>query len=524
MPVKLVSFITLALILSINGYPGPHDNTSPELVFSGYLEAMIAGDWNEVAEYWLEKEVTASHRLGIVYVDVPVKIECASPLFTHLDHIRSGDIRLAVRTREKSSDYARMQVILQAPNDSLESQYFLIRTDDGWKLQSSLSRATRNWQNLSTKYFDLFYRNPAILNEFALDSLDGFVDYIGRELGIDSDRMKSLHEVKIPYYLCSENDIAEITGFKCQGIVDLPHDAIISRQLPHYHELVHLLINYDLAEVPLYTQPFLQEGLAVAYGGRWGKSPEVILQMGQFILANDFLELQDLLSHDGFHRKIGSPDLSYPVAGILTRYLIEKFGIDSFKSLYLRLSGTSDEVTSMTWRTVKAEIETIYHKSWDEITSEFQEYSQKYAHSGIIPGGEIPASEPDRTLESDSVTVRIWQAEEFLRFEIISSSKQPEGVILITPARSVNMKYQSWVFEDQLPDKDYRGEVLGIHFTAAEVGLYHYPTNNLLAKYVYSFRPDERYWSEANGILKFSLSRAGFNIHLDACDIYVVDN
>ena len=84
----------------------------------------------------------------------------------------------------------------------------------------------------------------------------------------------------LPLALKVLRQIELLTGHDAHGMTNFQFDAIISRHLPHTHELVHMLYNFAQEDLPLFTLPVLQEGLACCLGGRWGKSPDVINYWG----------------------------------------------------------------------------------------------------------------------------------------------------------------------------------------------------------------------------------------------------
>jgi hypothetical protein len=143
-----------------------------------------------------------------------------------------------------------------------------------------------------------------------------------------------LKKEKIIYILCKDEDeIEKLTGYKARGMFNLAYDYVISTFNCHYHELLHLLMNYKLKNIPPYTHSFLQEGFAVSFGGRGGKEPEVILNLGCFIAESKFLEYKELLSLDKFRNFDVS--MSYPLSGLYNNFIISNFGIDNYLKLYL---------------------------------------------------------------------------------------------------------------------------------------------------------------------------------------------
>jgi hypothetical protein len=354
----------------------------------------------------------------------------------------------------------------------------------------------------------IYYNDEALINDFAVRELDHFIEATGEKLGISAERMNLLQKEKINYYLTSEEMVEKLTGFKTQGMSNLQFDAVITQNLPHYHELTHLLMNFALGELPLYTLPFLQEGIAVSLGGRWGKAPEVLMQMGWFILEKRFFALEDILSYQEFHQTVASPEISYPLSGIFTQFLIEKMGIEQFEKLYLNLSGTSEGLGNFSAEQVRKQIEKYMNSDWQNICNNFEKYRSNFKYSGILPGsGKIQLiTAPE--IVSDHFEVYIEDIKVVYCFEIRCLTENTKGAMLLTPKKTeANSNYQSTLFAEQFPQDDYDKEAYGIIFTPEEVGLYDYRINLLLAKYVQSFNPCDDYWNEKEKMIKFSLEK-----------------
>ena len=67
-------------------------------------------------------------------------------------------------------------------------------------------------------------------------------------------------------------------------------------------------MNFKLRKQHLYTIPILREGIAVKLGGRWGKAPSTLKDLGAFIYKNQILEIDSILTMTDFERRRGTPD------------------------------------------------------------------------------------------------------------------------------------------------------------------------------------------------------------------------
>jgi hypothetical protein len=124
---------------------------------------------------------------------------------------------------------------------------------------------------------------------------------------------------RIEYYRhASSNALRDRVGFEALGVTDLATGRIDSIRDFHPHELVHAVAG-RIGRPPV----FFAEGLAVALAGagRW-RGRDLDAAARQALAANPSLE--PFLTH--FTEQ--DPDTAYAVAGSLTAYLLDRFGIE----------------------------------------------------------------------------------------------------------------------------------------------------------------------------------------------------
>ena len=361
------------------------------------------------------------------------------------------------------------------------------------------------------------FSDSTLINPFALKSLDTFINKIADTLKIFPEKMKILAENKIDYLLCNKEEMKLLTGFDANGISNLQFDAIVSRHLPHPHELVHLLINYSLGELPLFTLPVLQEGFAVALGGRWGKSPEVVKQLSPILISENICKLDDLLLSVGFNQTM--PDISYPVAGSFSKMLISEYGIDNYKKIYLLLSGSLDKVQKLTPSEVKITIEQICKTDWETINNQFKRHLDQLKNINLKPGISKSGNNISE-LSGDSLIVFVKETEDCYEFIIRSLNNTPAGTILLHNNNYLSSgNYRSSMYTEQFPNSEYSGFKYGIKFDINETGFYNYMTNCLEAKYATAFSPNINYWDEKLSSISFSLKKSVLQTDLKTFDM-----
>lgn len=481
----------------------------PTQVFNDYLDALLRSEPLRAESHWIQEEIEKSRRLGIEFTRIEAKYDCASPVIENLDMIRNGQIEVVTGQPVYHETWIELPVKLVQDSSSVSTVYYLVKRGDTWKLSAPLFIFTENWNTITTDYVSLHYSDSTLVNSYALQKLDWFIDTLGVQLNLSIPDKEHLKKARLHYYLCNEEEIELLTGFPAQGMTNLQFDAVISRQLPHYHELSHFMVNYSMRRLPLYTLPCLQEGLACYLGGRWGKTPELILYAGYYTCELGLTSLEEVLTYDGFHRQVGMPDITYPVSALLVKTMIDNTGMDKFHEFYLDMSGTSREVISLGKRRIQSRISNFSNASWVDFTNMFKTTTKGYKYCGIIPGAPTEETEPILDISSGSMTVSISETDEQYCFRINGMEQVGSGAVLLSDSSlAVEGSYQSWMFTEQNPDHEYCGEIFGIRFSSTDVGLYNYLDNTLSAKYIHSFLPSDEYWIPGEMTLTFCLQKS----------------
>ncbi len=504
--------------------------SQPAKTMETYLNALRNSDWDTAEQCWTPEAVLASKHLGIVFTDFLPKYDNASPLITYHDAISSGQATVKTGEIITYENYCMIPVTVVIGKDSTSTSYLMEQIDERWLISSPLFLFTRDWQTIETTYAIIHFNDSTLINDYALKNLDEWTLKIGRELRIPKDKMIQLQRQKIHYYLGSEEDVKLLTGFNTYGMTNLQFDAIISQYLPHPHEMVHLLINFGLEEKPLYTMPFLQEGLASYVGGRWGKSPEVIRMMGSYLLRNSVVELDSVLTWSGFNYSIGMSDLTYPVSAEFVGFLIRNRGWNNFQDVYLDFSDLPVNLMGRSAQTIHQDLIKTKNNRWADITESFQIAMTNDSLSGIIPGKEIkpgmgisPKILQEFTKEGVSVKISGSLPSEFPnhsdsiltsdRYSAIIEAIIPDDLTTVTlfytDSNLVSSdRYMSRLFREQFPNMDYSKECFALRFSNREAGIYNYLTNCLEAKYVVDFNPSNDYWDAKQRKVTFSVTES----------------
>jgi len=481
---------------------------SPRDIVQAYVDAQIAADYTAAASFWDDRALDRSAQLGITFAGVPAKYDCASPVMLYLDGLQNGQVKARITQEKIDGDIGRVEVALSNDDTEVTYWYYVAKRDGAWKISSPLFLYTDGWVKQETKYTRIIHDPGRFVHPRAARAIDRFIEETCRTLGVPDDRMAQLREKKIDYYYCNQDEFRELTGFDAHGLGILQFDAIVSRHLPHDHELVHVLVNYALETPRLFTVPFLQEGLACMLGGRWERSPRVIDYSGFVSLNYDLCAPDDVLTFDDFHKTIGSPDITYPVSSLLCRYLIHIGGMDNFKRLYSRLSGSQFDIRGFDRETIQYTISEVFNRPWSEIQSGFGTFWPRYESVGMNPGSPCTTEKLISETTGDDITARLYECGENTVFQITLPEATASGVLAFVDSHgSAVHGFRSKLFSTHVPESNDPQPDYGIKFSAAEAGLYDYVCDELLVNFVPALSTKSGYWDEAGKTITFEIAR-----------------
>ncbi|MDH4157647.1 MAG: hypothetical protein OEW00_10280, partial [candidate division Zixibacteria bacterium] len=390
------SAATFLLFLTIVSLALPHGSSvyADERVdlMKEYFDLVVSGNYESATHLWTESAQERSSRFGIEYAEIPVKLDCVSPIIQNLAVMRDYlYVPVKETTMLPSGDFTTIRYSQLVDGELVEHTYWAWYDSTYYWLTYPQDYYARGWPVETSRYLRI-HAHPSVrgyLNAAVLREADAFIERTARSLGLGDDELRMLAERKIEYfYVDSDETIQAITGRLTKGTYDLASDDILSAFFPHHHELTHLLVNIRLRRLPLYTQPILQEGLAVHYGGRWGKSPEALTDLGVFLIREKLVELDSIMTFDGF-RTNAAADIAYPVAGLFASFVLERLGTDDYLKLYLKQSGNFEAVRSMSAGEVKdALTEALGEATWSDVVDRFDGYMDRISTEAayFLPG------------------------------------------------------------------------------------------------------------------------------------------
>ena len=459
-----------------------HNLTEQEA--ESFIRSLIS-DSNEIIKYIATSQLECANRLGITYNNVNNKCLISIDIEPEIKQsLLKKELTYSYTIEDLEPGYSKL--ILEITGQ--ETKYEYIFHND--KMISKPSYYSKDWETIISKYFIFHCSNKTLTNDYTVNRLDEFVDSMLARLECSETEIQTLQKEKIHYILCSdENEISTMTGYTARGLYYLADDAIISNFNCHYHEISHLLINYKLRNIDLYTLPVLQEGFAVAFGGRGGKEPEVILDMGRFLQASSFLDYEMLFTKADFFQYDAS--MSYPVSGSYVKYLINSIGMEKFLKLYTQYSGTVEEVSHMK-----------FNDSGLFDTADWQQFIDQGVASQFLNVTGIDESNfQNIVIESDGVNIYENDSTYLVKLKSTTGYNDKE----------VFPDYQSKLFAELFPDNEYKGEKYILMADSNEVSIYNLLNNNLMAKYSVGFSMDNKPVMEKDGYYIFTVSKNLFD-------------
>lgn len=508
---KLCRGAVLCVLFLLVGKPAAGAPPDPNGIqtLSEYFDLIASGNYESAGMMWTESAQERASRFGISYAGNPLRVDATSPVVRLIDRLR-GHLQPPVRQAQVlSPEFVRLEFSSIMTGRELKWNYFLQRVDGYYWLCYAEDYYAKDWPVQTSKYFRIHshpdrakFLNPVLLNE-----ADRFIERIADSLQIDKKTLADMAARKIEYYYCDGDDaVKAITGVVTKGVYDLASNDVISSDFPHFHEIVHLLVNVKLKEVPLYTLPLLREGMAVRYGGRWGKRNSALADLGGFLIREKIVELDSILTARGFE-EASTADIAYPVASVFTSYLVDKIGQLKYIDLYRSLSGDMDIVDTMNHIQVRrAFLGATGMAEWTDLLSDFDTYltSGLARWSVASPGAAAKAKQ----VVADQKCI-VLQNNEWVEFNFVSDSAgAPRGNFLFGRDRSLAEQH-SMLFHEQYGDNQpFDGFRFGVRFDGNEAGLYDYATNELVAKYIWGITPSDQYFNPTDRTLRICFRKS----------------
>lgn len=463
-----------------------------------FVQALVL-DSDSLPNHVLPEELTLSERLGITYTGVQHKFLIGYDLDPQVKTaIREGALDYGLQVDNLEGDFSRLRLTVTGQRELERSFYF-----EGTQLVSPVYYFSRDWPRRNSRYFVFCISDTTRFNSASEIRLEDFMESVLNQLDFPNQAKEKLEREKLYYFFCKDQEeIKLLTGFASRGMGLLAYDYVISTFNCHYHELVHLLVNLKLGCVPLYTHPFLQEGIAVALGGRGGNEPRVILDLGWFLAQSGFADYRSLLDPQGFADL--DPSASYPLCGLYSSFLLEELGVEDYLALYGEYSGTAEEISA----NAIEEGDLPAHDRWMEFLNSYKQYEKINFCA--------PPADPEPILEAPGAS--ILEADDRYYFRM-------KGALLIGVDFAAR-DYRSSRFEELVTSGVYLGQKYLVLANPQEIKVYNLLTDNLIANFVCGFSLTvERIKADEKGHFEFCVSKDLFDEPLGemVIDLYSPD-
>lgn len=269
MPKKIL--ILIILLLPITPLYSQSD-------YKDFFDALIYNKDN-IKNYVDENELARSQRLGINYTGVNNKFLIGYDIDENVKKdIRDGKLRYELKVTTLADGYSSVKFSIPPNKDSLRFFFYME------KLVAPSVYLTRNWQTEESKYFIFKISEPNYFNDYCVRRLDEFTEKMLDSMDFSQGEKELLQRQKIYYIFCKdEKEVGMLSGTRSKGQAMLGFDEVITAYQTHFHEVSHLLINYKLKNLGLFTLPFFMEGFAVAMGGRGGMASRVVTDIGYYL-------------------------------------------------------------------------------------------------------------------------------------------------------------------------------------------------------------------------------------------------
>jgi len=439
----------------------------------------------EISNYINANELKITNRFGIEYAGIKNKFLIANDIPKEFSSdLMNGKIKFEYDVKRLEDNFSSLNISI--PALKFKREYFL---KDSFLVTSPFFHS-RNWKIIRTDHFKFFVSDETLFNDYSINLLEKFIIKMSEILSFTEKERNQLKEKKIFYFLCKdEEEIQKVTGFATRGIFILAQDYVITTYNTHCHELLHFLMNFKLRELPLYTHPFLQEGFAVAFGGRGGLEAHTISEMGVFLIKSGFANYKELLNKLDFQKTDAS--ISYPISGLYSDFLIKNIGIENYLKLYRKYSSTSDKVLSERIN----EEDLLSDDKWNLFID-----SLSFQNPVVI---KTELSVLDYELITKQTDFEVYENEEEYLFRI------KDTLLIITP--TIISNYKSKIFSQHFPYRKYNSEKYLIIANQNEISVYNLFANNLIGKYVASFSIPPQNVSFKNGFYEFIVKKDLFD-------------
>lgn len=439
-----------------------------------FIEALINNSEN-LEKYVDKEELAKSTRLGINYDSVKYKFMISYGIDEKVkEEIKKNNIKYEVKTSVLDKEYSLAEFTVHSLNYT--KQFYF----KNGKWISPVTYFSKDWTTKASRYFIFKISEPKYFNDYCINKLDECVDSVAALLEFDEQQKQLLEKEKIYYVLCKdEKEIEMVTGFNTRGIYITAFDEVVTTYNTHYHELAHLLMNYKLKNLSLYTLPFFMEGFAVAIGGRGGMAKRVVLDIGYYLQKSGFLTYDSLITNDGFYKEDAS--MTYPVAGLYNAFLLKEIGTERYIGLYNSVKGDLARVRKISVN----DLNLPNAEKFNNYLAEYEVNPTVYLNANDTNNKPKIVLENGQELNIRELCGTFMKIGNYYKFFISCSP-----FLFSTEDSDLYLNYISKKYKDILDDEEETGEnppEYGIVCDSFSINLYNFYTNETIASFSTNF-------------------------------------
>jgi len=216
-----------------------------------FINAMINNS-DSLENFVLPEELAISKRLGISYEGIKNKFLISYEIPQQIiEEIKNNKVDYSLNINQLDDEFSLLHFEIKQMSYYFKNSYLISPPYFFYK----------DWQKIESEHFIFYISNPINFNQYSINRLEEFISDIFSVLNYTEQEIQLLKKEKIIYILCNDEDeIKVLTGYKARGMFNLAYDYVITTFNCHYHELLHLLMNYKLKNIPLYTHPVAEFG------------------------------------------------------------------------------------------------------------------------------------------------------------------------------------------------------------------------------------------------------------------------
>jgi hypothetical protein len=313
------------------------------------------------------------------------------------------------------------------PTDGSASSSDSLSDESVARLLDLLPSLEGEWALFETPMLRLLAADPGVVHPAALSSMASTLEKLLAIFDRDGSLRRDLERFPIRYiHGLTRPELSFLAGIETDGMALWGPRIVLSRRLPHAHELVHIVAHLAMSSPEIANvDPLLREGVATYLGGARGRAPEVVLALGDSYLDMGLGDPTELLVPDRFFHAPTDPSIHYATAARFVQFLVEAEGWARFGEIYQLLAATDRGVAARPDASKRLQFAGVYQRPFRQLWLDFHAWRRSHPVAGVEAA--IPPPGPaDLELESDGRQLRLWRGENEWTVQLRAELGYPE--------------------------------------------------------------------------------------------------